>query len=278
MADVRTVVLIAGITLASSAIAGPTAAAPASTASLCQAAGEVAERTYGVPPGMLVAIGRVESGRKHPQTGRIIPWPWTINAAGSGRMFERPEEVIDATQRLQEQGLQSIDVGCYQVNLQHHPNAFKSLAEAFDPRYNADYAARFLVSLHAKLKTWEEAIAAYHSSTPELGGPYRDRVLQGWAHGDVVGPAVSPLPPLPPVAGHWGPVTMQFGMQVWTPTQGGVAANVVAIRGGPFASPIRGSGQPQPFRVAHVIGGTSGWSGCAATMQQSALTSGLRKC
>ena len=39
------------------------------------------------------------------------------------------------------QGARSIDVGCMQVNLLHHADAFASLEQAFDPVANARYAA-----------------------------------------------------------------------------------------------------------------------------------------
>lgn len=263
----------------------PAVAVEAGGAEVCQVAGKAAELSHGVPAGMLVAIGRVESGRRDPQTGRIVPWPWTINAAGTGQMFDRSEDVIDATQRLRVQGVQSIDVGCFQVNLQHHPDAFRDLAEAFDPQANANYAARFLVSLQAKLKTWEEAIAAYHSLTPELGAPYRDRVLQGWAQGDRAGASASaPFAAMSQPASHavsWSPAPVQFGMQVWTPTQSGIVTNVIAIHTVPVPRLGKKPLPRQPPQRIALIGstlGTMGWSGCAAPSQVSRITTILRKC
>jgi hypothetical protein len=67
-----------------------------------------------------------------------------------------------------------------QVNLFHHPGAFATLDQAFDPRANANYAARFLNSLFADLGDWGTAIGAYHSRTPGLGEPYRDQVVSTW--------------------------------------------------------------------------------------------------
>jgi len=61
------------------------------------------------------------------------PWPWTINAEGQGPYFATRAEAISAVQRLQEQGVRSIDVGCMQVNLLHHPQAFATMEQAFDP-------------------------------------------------------------------------------------------------------------------------------------------------
>jgi hypothetical protein len=74
-------------------------------------------------------------------------------------------------------------VGCFQVNLLHHPFAFATLDEAFDPAANARYAAHFLVDLHSRFGTWPAAVAAYHSATQRLGEPYRDAVLSAWRSG-----------------------------------------------------------------------------------------------
>jgi soluble lytic murein transglycosylase-like protein len=80
--------------------------------------------------------------------------------------------------------VRSIDVGCLQVNLMYHPEAFASLEAAFDPRGNANYAARFLNSLYGGSKDWASAIAAYHSETPALGDAYRVLVMARWQNGD----------------------------------------------------------------------------------------------
>jgi hypothetical protein len=63
-----------------------------------------------------------------------------------------------------------------QINLMHHPDAFASLEQAFDPQANAAYAARFLTTLHQQTGSWDRAIAWYHSATPELGDDYLRKV------------------------------------------------------------------------------------------------------
>jgi len=73
-----------------------------------------------------------------------------------------------------------VDVGCLQVDLYHHPHAFKSLRAAFDPAANADYAARHLVGLLEQTGSWTAAAAAYHSGDATLGDPYLARVLYYW--------------------------------------------------------------------------------------------------
>ncbi len=157
-------------------------AARAEPGLLCRAAIQAAERLAGIPPHLLTAIGRVESGRRDPDSGAFHPWPWTINAEGRGQFFPSKAAAIAEVQALQARGVRSIDIGCMQVNLRHHPQAFASLDEAFDPAANAGYAARFLVELQAaRGGDWQRAAAAYHSQTPELGDAYRSRVIAAWA-------------------------------------------------------------------------------------------------
>ena len=108
---------------------------------LCEAAIASAESAVSLPPRLLGAIAKVESGRPDATTGAIHPWPWTIDAEGQGQFFATKEQAIAAVRALQAQGVQSIDVGCMQVNLMHHPRAFASLDQAFDPTTNARYTA-----------------------------------------------------------------------------------------------------------------------------------------
>jgi hypothetical protein len=147
---------------------------------LCRAAIAEAEREANLPRGLLQAIGRVESGRRDPETGHFAPWPWTINAEGEGKYFPTREAAIAHVRQLQARGVRIIDVGCMQVNLRHHPNAFASLEQAFDPLTNARYAARFLTELNGGRADWRQAAGHYHSQTPERAGPYREKVLAAW--------------------------------------------------------------------------------------------------
>jgi hypothetical protein len=154
---------------------------------LCNSAITAAEATSRLPQNLLEAIAEVESGRPEPDTGRLQPWPWTINADGVGAFFANKAAAIAAVQTLQARGVRSIDVGCMQVNLMFHPAAFHSLDEAFDPGANALYAAHFLNALYTGSHDWHSAIGAYHSQTRALGDDYRKRVLALWRD-----PAASP--------------------------------------------------------------------------------------
>ncbi len=149
----------------------------------CEAAAARAEAVGGLPNGLLPALARVESGRPDP-SGAIRPWPWTIDVEGRGQFFATKAEAVAVVRALQASGVGSIDVGCLQVNLLHHPHAFASLDQAFDPTTNALYAARFLNALHGRAGGWTGAIAAYHSETPRLGAAYRARVLAIWRPDD----------------------------------------------------------------------------------------------
>lgn len=172
---------------------------------LCRAAIQAAEAAAGIPAHLLAAIGRVESGRRDPQSGAFHPWPWTINAEGRGQFFPSKAAAIAEVRALQARGVRSIDIGCMQVNLRHHPEAFPDLETAFDPGANTRYAARFLSELHGRLGDWTRAAAAYHSQTPERAEPYRDRVLAAWAreqgqpHPPLPAPQQAPPRPAPPV-------------------------------------------------------------------------------
>jgi hypothetical protein len=142
----------------------------------CGPPAAAAEREFGIPPGLLAAIGRTETGRRDP-AGRVEAWPWSINAAGQGVFAASAAEAVARVAAFQARGIRSIDVGCFQVNLLHHPAAFASLADAFDPARNATEAGRFLRSLRDAAGSWDEAVARYHSGNPALGGPYLRLVL-----------------------------------------------------------------------------------------------------
>jgi soluble lytic murein transglycosylase-like protein len=137
-----------------------------------------AERAHGLPNHLLNAISKVESGRWHAPSGAILAWPWTVTAGGKGRFLPSKKAAIAEVERLRARGVRNIDVGCMQVNLRYHPEAFANLEEAFDPRRNVAYATRFLVELRAQWGSWTRAVGNYHSNTPTLSGRYRLKVFR----------------------------------------------------------------------------------------------------
>jgi hypothetical protein len=146
----------------------------------CDRAIDAAERRNATPPQLLAAMGQVESGRRDPTSGRWHPWPWTANAEGQGYFYDTKADAVAAVRAMQGRGLRSIDIGCMQVNLLYHPDAFASLEAAFDPQANALYAARFLRELFARTSDWPKAVALYHSATPQLAADYQLKVMTIW--------------------------------------------------------------------------------------------------
>ena len=187
------------------------AATPDSLA--CSAAVAEASRSFSLPNGLLAAIAAVESGRPDPASGQRTPWPWTVNAEGAGHFYGTEEEAVAAVQAFQRRGVASIDVGCLQVNLGYHPDAFATLADAFDPAVNARYASLFLSQLFAEQADWLKAAAAYHSHTPELATPYETAVAAAWHDGAGLPPTVFGLPVLPDPAPAKSAVPLPVAVQ-----------------------------------------------------------------
>jgi hypothetical protein len=176
----RSRLLILALSALAAATLPPAAQAktkPAPPSLVCEEAIGEAARTTQVPSRLMAAIGLVETGRQDPVTGAFRPWPWSINAAGTGFYFTSKLEAIAAVRTLQASGVRSIDVGCMQINLVQHPDAFATLDEAFDPKRNAIYAGRFLTRLHQRSGgDWMTAAGWYHSTTPDLAADYTKKV------------------------------------------------------------------------------------------------------
>jgi hypothetical protein len=165
------------VLVASTGALADTSPAPASPdGQLCRRAIAAAEKAHGIPSRLLAAIARVESGRKDQDSGTFNPWPWTINADGQGSFYDHKAQAVAAAMTMRMHATKSVDVGCMQISLTFHPNAFTSMDQAFDPASNADYGARFLMQLFEKTSSWPRAVELYHSATPELGQDYGRKV------------------------------------------------------------------------------------------------------
>lgn len=153
---------------------------PINDSKICAQLARVAEQSLGIPEHLLRAVSTVESGRYVRSLGRAEPWPWTINAAGKGSTFRSKADAIAEIDRLLRQGMISIDVGCMQVNLAYHGEAFDGIEDALDPVKNVAYAAHLLVTLKEQHGSWSAAVAAYHSSKPERAIPCCQKVAKAW--------------------------------------------------------------------------------------------------
>ena len=172
------------------------AAAPCDAAqgNPCDEAALRAATTHSVPETVMLAITRVETGRD--QGGGLAPWPWAINMAGEGYWPATRDGAVALAQGALSEGRQNIDIGCFQLNMRWHAQAFASLEDMFDPAQNADYAARFLVRLHDETGSWIEAVAAYHSRSPDLAEAYVARVETVLAEAEDLPSAPLAAPPL----------------------------------------------------------------------------------
>ena len=146
----------------------------------CHEGTKILEQVSGIPPHLLTAIALAESGRRLPGKSASSAWPWTVMAEGRGRYLPSKAAAIAEVEALRARGITNIDVGCMQINLHYHANAFLSLEEAFDPLANVAYAAAFLTDLRVEARSWTMAVGLYHSRDRERSGVYRHKVLKFW--------------------------------------------------------------------------------------------------
>ena len=138
------------------------------------------ELKYQIPKHLLRSISIIETGRWSSNSQMYLPWPWSINHAGQPYYFANKKEAILKVMELLESGFTNIDIGCMQINLHHHPDAFLDLNQAFEPKNNIEYAATFLVQHYQQSQNWQQAIAFYHSQS-QVGKLYANKVLKIWS-------------------------------------------------------------------------------------------------
>ena len=90
----------------------------------CIQATREAERRYQIAPHLLGAVSLVETGRWNTDQAASLAWPWTVMAEGEGRYLPSKAAAIAEVERLQARGVENIDVGCMQINLRYHADAF----------------------------------------------------------------------------------------------------------------------------------------------------------
>jgi transglycosylase-like protein with SLT domain len=138
------------------------------------------ERINGIPAHLLTAIAHAESGRYDEASGKVSAWPWTVTSSEGDVKYATKWEAIDAVRELRKRGVGNIDVGCMQINLHYHPDAFSNLNLAFDPARNVAYAAGLLRGHYQRTGDWKLAVAYYHSTDPEKYEPYQAKVEDLW--------------------------------------------------------------------------------------------------
>lgn len=182
--------VLGGALLAATVVSLGAAPVRADDSDLCLDAIAQQETQYAMPAGLLKAIARVESSGS-PYGDVAKPWPWTLNVGGEGHYYPNKEEAVAALTAYKAESDVNIDVGCMQISLRHHPNAFPDLATALDPAANVAYGALFLKALYDKSNDWMIAAGNYHSSTPGFGDTYRGLVQVAMTGGRLSPRAVS---------------------------------------------------------------------------------------
>ncbi|MDA9163826.1 lytic transglycosylase domain-containing protein [Rickettsiaceae bacterium] len=134
------------------------------------------EKRYNLPKDTLHSVSLQETQKSHSKHKIGLVWPWTINSKGKGYHFKSKTEAITFAKAQIASGNRSIDIGCMQVNLKYHPDAFSSVEQAFSPRKNIAYAAKLLKDHYNKTKDWNKAVGLYHSGTESKAKPYRTNV------------------------------------------------------------------------------------------------------
>ncbi len=121
-----------------------------------------AAQSYGIPLGVLYAVGLTETGR-----GDSLR-PYALNIEGKSVYDIGKSDALRKFHEARLAGAKMIDVGCMQINHHFHARNFSSVEDMLDPSKNVDYAARFLQQLKAREGSWTLAVARYHA------GPHND--------------------------------------------------------------------------------------------------------
>jgi len=115
-----------------------------------------------IPASVLYGVALAESGLKL-QSGRVRPWPWTLNVAGVPRRYATRQACYKGLRYYLSHGVRSIDIGIMQVNWHYHRKKLVDPWRALDPVFNVRVGAQILKDEYRKTKIWHKAIGRYHS-------------------------------------------------------------------------------------------------------------------
>lgn len=147
---------------------------------LCLNAIKKVEREKNIPDGLLHSIAMIESGKYTKEFKKTLPWAWTLNVKGRSYYYKTKTEALKKIKSISKNGFKNMDVGCMQINLNWHPEAFKNSYEALNPKKNILYAAEYLTKLKNQYGSWKEAVGKYHSFTHTRSKNYAKKVLRAW--------------------------------------------------------------------------------------------------
>jgi hypothetical protein len=140
----------------------------AQAAELPPPAYQLVAQSADIPSTVLFAIALQESGIRI--RGRLLPWPWTLNIAGTPYRFVTRQAACQALfQALAQHDPKRIDVGLGQTNLGYQGQHFSSPCQALDPYRNLAVTAALLREHYAATGDWVLAAGRYHR--PAGGAP-----------------------------------------------------------------------------------------------------------
>ncbi|RCL02525.1 MAG: SLT domain-containing transglycosylase [Candidatus Tokpelaia sp. JSC188] len=125
----------------------------------CEAEMITASGRYGVPLGILYAVGLTETGYEDSLQ------PYALNIEGKTVFAHTEGEALRIFNYARKKGARLIDLGCMQINYYYHAAKFSSPRAMLQPAANVDYAARLLRSLYDQQRSWTAAIARYHAGS-----------------------------------------------------------------------------------------------------------------
>ncbi|WP_019590500.1 transglycosylase SLT domain-containing protein [Thioalkalivibrio sp. ALE20] len=131
----------------------------------------------GVPADVLYALAAAESGARL-QSGRLRPWPWTLNVGGRPERYATADEALEALRGHLAAGKRNIDVGLMQVNWHWYEDRLESPEQALDPYTNLRIGAGILRDRHENgARGWLHAAGLYHAPNNERhASRHRERV------------------------------------------------------------------------------------------------------
>ncbi|KLN58369.1 transglycosylase SLT domain-containing protein [Variovorax paradoxus] len=156
-----TAAVTAARTLRALALAAGLLAAVAHAQEIPPPAYQLAAQRAGIPPAVLYAVALQESGIR--RSGRLVPWPWTLNVAGqSHRYATRADACTGLQQALRAAPGTRIDVGLGQINLGYQQQRYARPCDLLDPYDNLRIAAEILQEQYVPGEDWLLAIGRYH--------------------------------------------------------------------------------------------------------------------
>jgi hypothetical protein len=148
--------LIVGLTALSS-IHLFSAPAAAQTGISCPQLIADAEARRQIPRGLLMAIAVTESGLNG------SPNPHAMNIAGRSYFARDLNDMASVISANWQRGIQSIDVGCMQINLKYHGDKFARMTDLLHSPTNVEYGASYLIHLATERGSWREGVMDYHN-------------------------------------------------------------------------------------------------------------------